>query len=196
MVWSEILNEIKKLKTDSSSSITNPQEDKPTTQQLEVPKKHWWQLSDILSRQDELLEAILLQLQSMATLTPTPTPPTPEVPVIPPGMTAKLDVIAGEQIRTKELLEGFNFITGQATVPTPGTPMEVISTVKTYLIILRAHVTNTGNIYVGGKGVNTTNGFILGAGEALSIQIDNTKKTIWINADVTGEGVSWIALVD
>ena len=39
-------------------------------------------------------------------------------------------------------------------------------------------------------------GYIVDAGEAVSIQIDNLKKSVWIDCQVAGEGVSWIALVD
>ncbi|MHA1852586.1 MAG: hypothetical protein ACTSUF_03655 [Candidatus Heimdallarchaeaceae archaeon] len=196
MSWSEILNEIKKIKNSNPEPETNPEKKELNQEEPTIPEKHWWQISDWFTRRDELLEAILKQLQAMGQIQLAPAAPTPPPPVMPPGIEPKLDVIATEQTRTKELLEGFNFITNQSTVPTPGTPTEVISTVKTYLVIIRAHTTNTGNIYVGGQGVTPATGFILGAGESLAIPIDNLKKRIWIDADVAGEGVSWIALVD
>jgi hypothetical protein len=174
---------------DNSDSPELPEETQPK----------WWQVTDALTRQDELLEAILLQLQMMAVQPPEPMPPPsepPEPPVIPPGIEPKLDVIAEEQTRTKQLLEGFNFITGQATVQMAGTSVEVVSTVKTYLVVIRADINNAGSIYVGTKGVSATTGYILDAGEALAIPIDNLKKAIWVDAANSGDGCSWIALVD
>jgi len=194
--WKEILNEIKGLKAEEPiTSEEMPSEPIPV-ETLDTEKK-WWQIADILSRNDELLQAILEQLQSMSGLLSQPSTP-PEYPELPsiPGIEAKLDSIALEQIRTRQLLEGFSFTTGQANVQTPGTPIEVISTVKTYLIVIRANIANTGSIYIGGRGVSANNGFVLDAGEALSIQIDNLKKTVWVDSQVANEGVSWMALVD
>ncbi len=197
MVWDNILNEIKKLKTSNpvESNPNPPEEPKPL--QTEVTEREWWHLSDALSRQDELLEAILLQLKAMAEVVPpSPPPPEPEEPVFPPGIEPKLDIIAREQILTKELLEGFNFVTNQSVVPTPGTPTEVISTVRTYLILIRAHTTNATDVYVGGQGVTAGTGFILGPGEATVVPIDAQKKRVFVDAATAGDGVSWMALVD
>ncbi len=194
---SDVLNEVRKLKENTAEGNPNPPEETQIEETTTIPQKAWWQLADHLSRQDELLEAILKQLQRMGEVVPAPPPPIPpEYPVIPPGMLGKLDVIAIEQTLTKQLLEGYNFLTGQSTVATPGTSVEVVSTVKTYLVVIRADITNVGSIYVGTKGVSATTGYILDAGEALAIPIDNLKKTIWIDAATANDSVSWISLVD
>ena len=197
--WGKLLEEVRGLKPENAPK-GNPnatEEEKPL--ETTVPERHWWQIADILSRNDELLQAILEQLQTMGAVTaptiPAP-PPDYDVPVIPPGLEPAMKVTAEEQVRTRQLLEGFKFITNQSVVSTPGTPTEVVSTVKTYLLVIRSHTTNTGNVYIGGTGVTTATGYIMGAGEALVMQIDNLKKSVWVDADVAGEGVSWMALVD
>lgn len=199
MAWSDILNEVKKIKSSNPEPVeivTEPVEESAPTAIPDTEKK-WWQVMDVLSRNDELLQAILQQLQAMGAV-PAATPSVealPEMP-LPAGLAPKLDVLTREQIRTKQLLEGFNFTTNQSTVPTPGTPTEVISTVRTYLIIIRAHITNVGDIYIGGQGVTAGTGFIVGAGESVAVQIDAQKKRVFVDAATAGDGVSWMALVD
>ena len=193
--WKAVLEEIRGLKAEK---IPVPKADEPAKAQQPDIESKWWQFTDWFSNQDELLKAILKQLQTMDQVT-APTVPAPppdyDAPVIPPGLEPAMKLTAQEQIRTRQLLEGFNFVTNQSVVSTPGTPVEVVSTVKTYLVIIRAHTANTGSIYIGGQGVTPQTGYILDAGEAMSIQIDNLKKSIYIDADIAGEGVSWIALV-
>ena len=195
--WKAVLDEIKGMK--KAQEAPTPKEEEPEEPQVTVPEKHWWHLADALSRNDELLQAILEQLQTMEQVTP-PTVPAPppdyEGPVIPPGIESAVQLTAEEQVRTRKLLEGFNFITGQSTVQTAGTAVEVVSTVRTYYLIVRSHANNSGEVYVGGRGVSATSGYVIGAGEAIAISIDNLKKSVWVDAATAGDGVSWIALVD
>lgn len=66
-------------------------------------------------------------------------------------------------------------------------------------ILIRAHKTNTGNIYIGKQGVASTNGLILAAGEVVVLDVHDFKdgyidlQKIWIDSDVNGEGISYIA---
>jgi len=195
MDWNGIHDEIKKISASNQNTREEAESGEEAGAAPEIPAKQWYQILDTLSRNDELLEAILRQLKKMETLIPSPATP-PEYPVIPPGIEPKLDVIAVQSIRTKELLEGFSFLNGQSVVAAPGTRMEVISTVKTYLIIVRAHLTNVGDVYVGGSGVTAGTGFILNPGAAVVLQTDCLKKSIWMDAANANDGVSWIALVD
>ena len=203
MDWKSILNGIKEIKEDEYpnnleivENQKNPDKSiNPDTVALDTERR-WWHLADTLTRQDELLEAILLQLQSMAALQAGPiVPPTTEE-VIPTEVMSVLNITAREQQRTKQLLEGFNFITGQSTMQTAGTPVEVISTIKTYYIIIRADINNTGTIYLGSRGVSVTTGYAINAGEAIALSIDNTKKQVWMNGTAANDVVSWMALVD
>ena len=199
MDWDGLYEEVKKLRESIDEPKVIPTENPTQTDNPEAladTEKKWWQISDIFSRNDEMLEAILEQLKNMAALQVTPQLPTDIEPVLPTEVTGLLNNIALNQNRTKELLEGFNFTTNQAQITAPGTRLELIAGTKTYLIIVRATTTNTGNIYVGGTGVTAQTGFILGPGEAISIQIDASKRRVFIDGDVAGEGVSWIMLTD
>lgn len=61
-------------------------------------------------------------------------------------------------------------------------------------VVIKALVTNTGNIYVGGATVSAADGYVLDAGDVLSLSV-TPLTAIWIDADVGGEGVSYIAVV-
>lgn len=58
-------------------------------------------------------------------------------------------------------------------------------------LAVRANGGNAGNIYVGDSTVASTNGFILGAGESIGLQVSDVAD-VYIDADNAGEGVSWI----
>jgi len=210
MDWNVIYDEIKRMKGNNYGDIAQqypsniaieenkdiqPESSNPNLVSIDTERK-WWQVGDAITRQDEILEAILLQLQSMATLQAGPVfPPTTEE-VIPTEVMSVLNITAREQLRTKQLLEGFNFITGQGTIQTAGTSVELISTIKTYYVIIRADINNTGTVYLGSRGVSTTTGYAINAGEAIALSIDNTKKQVWMNGTAANDVVSWIALVD
>lgn len=85
---------------------------------------------------------------------------------------------------------------GQDSVTTAGTAVQLnggtsISVPNGSTVAVRADGANTGNIYVGDADVSSSNGFILGAGESVSMPIDDVSK-IHIDADNNTEGVSWI----
>lgn len=168
-------------------------------QEVVIPEKHWYQFSDWFSRQDELLEAILrtLQayLQAKERIDTTP-PVVPEYPEIPAGIEPKLDTIALEASLARTLLEGFNFIAGQTIVNTAGTEVEIIPYQKTYLLIIRANLTNAGDVYLGTIGVSNIGGYVLDPGAAVAIQVDVSKKKMYVDADNNGDGISWMALVN
>jgi hypothetical protein len=62
-------------------------------------------------------------------------------------------------------------------------------------VIIKAHSTNTGTIYVGPEGVTAATGFRLSAGESVFVEVDNLAD-VWLDCSVSGEGVSFIAGVD
>lgn len=85
-------------------------------------------------------------------------------------------------------------------MPTAGTAVQLnggtsISVPNGSALAVRAAGGNTGNIYVGDSGVSSSNGFVLGAGESVSMPIDDVSK-VHIDSDNDGEGVSWIVEVD
>jgi hypothetical protein len=82
---------------------------------------------------------------------------------------------------------------GHPVVTTAGTavPVSVPQQIESGIHI-KANTGNGGDIFVGGPGVNSGNGFILAAGEAMFIEIDGLSK-IYIDAAQNGDGVSFIA---
>ena len=82
---------------------------------------------------------------------------------------------------------------GQKNVTTAGT-RAVLGTSQAILsITITAKLTNTGNIYVGNSSVTSSNGAILSAGDSLSLDT-NDISNVYIDSDVSGEGVSYIAV--
>lgn len=78
---------------------------------------------------------------------------------------------------------------GQATVTTAGTQVQLGSN-ECKSVTIKAKITNTGNIFVGDLNVDSSTGFILSAGESLSLDISNTDK-LWIDSSVNAEGISY-----
>lgn len=82
---------------------------------------------------------------------------------------------------------------GQKAVTAAGTA-EALAAEETPLtsgVRIKAHSDNTGVIYVGDSSVDSTNGFILAAGEELFVEIDDLA-TCFIDAGTNGDGVSFI----
>lgn len=83
---------------------------------------------------------------------------------------------------------------GQKTVTSHGTA-EALGAAQaiTGVLYVKALSTNTGNAYLGGASVDSSNGWILSAGEiSPPILVDNVSK-IFIDVDVDGDGVCWFA---
>lgn len=80
------------------------------------------------------------------------------------------------------------------TVTTAGTEVQVSATsVPIKGITIKSLAANTGTMYVGSSTVSSTNGYPLAAGQAISFDISNLN-TIWIDASVSGEKVSYLAV--
>lgn len=78
---------------------------------------------------------------------------------------------------------------GQATVTTAGTQVQLASN-GCKSVTVKAKTTNTGNIFVGDLSVDSSTGFILSAGESLSLDISNTDK-LWIDSSIDAQGISF-----
>jgi hypothetical protein len=82
---------------------------------------------------------------------------------------------------------------GNVTVTTAGTRVQLSgASVPVKFVIIRAHIANTGTIYVGDSAVAAANGYRLTAGEPILWPIDNLNK-LYVDASVNGEGVSYAA---
>jgi len=87
-----------------------------------------------------------------------------------------------------------NILTGVTTVITAGTAVVLGIGTVTRTIVIRAHETNTGLIFVGNIGVSAANGYRLNPGESVSLSIA-LRSTVYIDAAVNGESVSYLAVL-
>lgn len=86
-------------------------------------------------------------------------------------------------------------IFGQKTVATAGTAVILTATATTATLTIRSNDDNTGNVYVGDSSVSSSNGYILSEGETVSFDINHSDTNIFIDADTSGNGVSFIGAV-
>lgn len=59
-------------------------------------------------------------------------------------------------------------------------------------VVVKAVNANTGTVYVGDDNVDETTGFELGAGESLTVVVDDVSK-LWCVADAASQEVRWIS---
>ena len=84
-------------------------------------------------------------------------------------------------------------ISGQKSVTTAGTAVALASSTEIISVVIKAKSGNTGNIYVGDSTVDSSTGYILGPGDAVSFDMTDLA-AVYIDSDVNGEGVSWLAV--
>jgi len=81
---------------------------------------------------------------------------------------------------------------GHTVVSTAGSAVQLSTgTIKT--VTIRAYKSNTGLIYVGSASVSSSNGFELAPSETVSLDISSLG-SIYLDADVNGNGVSYVTL--
>ena len=83
---------------------------------------------------------------------------------------------------------------GQTSVTTAGTAVQLGSSSVNGPLTIKAHESNTDIIAVGNvnEDVTVNNGFILSPGDCLNLDWVGNLATIYIDSAVNGEGVSWI----
>lgn len=92
---------------------------------------------------------------------------------------------------------------GVITVTTAGTAVKgpdypTAANDKVAWFVLKADPANTQNVYFGDNGsgtVSPSDGFPLGAGEAMAVQITSLNE-LWFNAAVDGEKIRWVRTRD
>ena len=99
------------------------------------------------------------------------------------------------QFNAIPMLVGSVIGNGQKDVTTASTSEILLTATATMAVLIKAKADNTGDIYVGNSGVDSSNGYILDAGEAVAIGVDHNSSNIYIDASVSGEGVSYLTLV-
>lgn len=85
-------------------------------------------------------------------------------------------------------------ISGQVTVPTAGTAVQLGTAIINGPILIRAHTGNTGVVYVGNDGnddVASTNGLELDKGEQFELQYVRSLARIYVDAATGGDKISW-----
>lgn len=82
---------------------------------------------------------------------------------------------------------------GSKNVTTAGTRVALAASQAISSVTVKAKAANTGSIYVGDSTVSSSNGFVLAAGEAISMDIDNLAD-IYLDSSVNGEGVTYVAV--
>jgi len=82
---------------------------------------------------------------------------------------------------------------GKTTVTTAGTRVALASTQNVQSVTVKALSTNTGLIFVGNATVASTNGFVLSAGDTVSLDIANLA-TVNLDCSVNGEGVTYVGV--
>jgi hypothetical protein len=86
------------------------------------------------------------------------------------------------------------FSTGHGTVGVTKAALASASAPLSKYVIIKADLTNTNNVFVGGPTVTTTTGFLLDAGEATPpIHIDDLSK-VYVVGDAASQGFSWLAV--
>jgi hypothetical protein len=87
-------------------------------------------------------------------------------------------------------------ISGQKVVTTAGVAVPLGSGVCNANLMIKALVSNTGLVFVGNVGGDVAfgNGQELDAGEHLVLKDVPNFGTIFLDADINGDGVSWIML--
>lgn len=89
-----------------------------------------------------------------------------------------------------------NFVaSGQKTVTTAGTAVQLSTTSNIGEFIIKANNGNTGLMFIGNDGagdVTSANGFELSAGR--SVPFIGNLSSIWVDSAVSGEKVNWIKI--
>jgi len=66
------------------------------------------------------------------------------------------------------------------------------STTRTDVFIIKSFASNTDDVFVGKITVDDTNGFILGPGETMSLELNNADINIYVYSNTSGMKISFI----
>lgn len=98
---------------------------------------------------------------------------------------------------SRSALVGSTFDSGETATVTPGTPVILLPVdTKTLSVAIVADSGNTDTIHIGGSDVDWTanKGVQLTAGMSLSLDVDNSKKALYIDSETGSQTVSWMYL--
>lgn len=97
----------------------------------------------------------------------------------------------GASVVTANIAPPTNIGNGQKTVALAGTAEVLAASTTCKSITIKALVGNSGDVYVGSSSVTSANGFVLAAGDTVSLDIDNLAD-IYLDTSSDGDGVSYI----
>jgi len=80
---------------------------------------------------------------------------------------------------------------GQVTVGTSVVQLPDVAIPDGFAVVIKAMNSNSGKVYIGGSGVSTSNGYELGAGEAVGLKVSNLNY-VYAIADTADQKVCWI----
>ncbi len=108
------------------------------------------------------------------------------------AVTAGAVAAAKMQTDVKTITLPTTVVNGQKTVAATGTA-EALAGATTLLSVvsIKALISNTGNIFVGNSGVDSTNGYVLAQGESVVLSVADLA-TVFIDSAVNGDGVSFL----
>ena len=86
-----------------------------------------------------------------------------------------------------------SILNGRTTVATAGTRTTLSASAACKSVTIKALTTNSGIIYVGNTTVASSNGFLLHAGDSISLDIGNLN-TVNIDSSISGEGVTYLGV--
>lgn len=114
------------------------------------------------------------------------------------GTEVQVDIVAAlpagtQTIGKVDLNPLSTVVNGQTNVTTAGTQVALAGSTAIKSVTVKAKHANTGWIYVGDLNVDSTTGFVLDAGETISLDVDNLAD-VFIDSSVNAEGVSYLAL--
>ena len=89
-------------------------------------------------------------------------------------------------------MTGANIRHGNVTVPAAGTAVN-LGTGQCRNITIKALAGNVGDVFIGDKDVDATTGFVLDAGEEVTLPAEKLDN-IWIDVGTSAEGVTYIAV--
>ena len=98
---------------------------------------------------------------------------------------------------SRSALVGSTFDSGETATVTPGTPVILLpASTETLSVAILADADNRDIIHIGGSDVDWTAniGLKLSAGQGVTMDVDNSRKALYIDSETTAQKVSWIYL--
>ncbi|MHA1950101.1 MAG: hypothetical protein ACW99G_01165 [Candidatus Thorarchaeota archaeon] len=108
--------------------------------------------------------------------------------------TVNITIITNKPLVEPAPLE--ELVYGQKNVTTAGTAVLLLpGSQTTHTLTITSDEDNTGNIYLGDSNVDSSNGYKIPVGGAISVDHNHALDNFYIDSDVNGDGVSYIGSI-